>query len=99
MSEDSASAAAPEQMVEGGQGESEQKVEEQAAAEPVVKDEEQPEWKRVIPMEELGKQDIDDQPTALLIAAKNHEIERVKLLIEKGEDVNAQHTAGDLVCL
>lgn len=61
-------------------------------------EEDLPEWKKVIPIEQLGKAEFDDPGTPLLQAARNHDLDEVKRLVKEGADINAQHQYGDLVC-
>ena len=56
------------------------------------------EWEKVVSIEDLGTAAMDDVGTPLLQAAREHNIERVKRLVLQGDEINAQHQGGDLVC-
>lgn len=57
------------------------------------------EWEKLTPMESFSDGSLDDVGTPLLEAAREHNFDRVKQLVAKGEDLNAQHKGGDLVCV
>lgn len=68
-------------------------------ADPVEEKKPQREWEKVVPIEDLSSGVLQEDPgTPLLQAARDHDIDRLKMLVTLGDDVNAQHKTGDLVC-
>lgn len=70
----------------------------ESPADPVKEEKPQREWEKIVPIEDLSSGVLqEDAGTPLLQAARDHDIDRVKMLVTLGEDINAEHKTGDLV--